>query len=282
VDWLQFSELPPPDIYESLAVLDRIVAPTGPCNWPTISSTPRQGLTETQLMSSHSRRRLHGQPDLIACFYILDTQSGEMQRCTDDVEACLNERLVLLGKDNLPFEITHETLGASGSICCVPLYRQISIRISDALLGSATSLGHFIDHLWLPDTKHVLEHETSAQTLERCMATITHFQMCYAPARFKVGITASPLNRWRFGYADYSPSVFDEYERFILLHSAYSRGEVSMLESALIKHFEGDLGCMNFRHGGDGRLVGWPPYWVYVVVDSAGPPRRSGFYHART
>jgi hypothetical protein len=139
VDCLQFSELPPPDIYESLAVLDRIVAPTGPCNWPTISSTPRQGLTEIQLMSSHSRRRLHGQPDLIACFYILDTQSGEMQRCTDDVEACLNERLVLLGKDNLPFEITHETLGASGSICCVPLYRQISIRISDALLGSATS-----------------------------------------------------------------------------------------------------------------------------------------------
>jgi hypothetical protein len=269
-----------PDANASLAELDAL---TGPDTWGLYLCDIRQGLADTYQNSS-CKRRLFGAPYILAAFFKIfkltdsDDWDASIQRVSEADESILNARLETLYASPLPFTIGHQELKLPDNICCVPMHRQLSLRLSDAILCGESRWGHIVDYNYLPDTISDLNCETSGKVMTRCVETAEHFRSTYVPGRYKFGITGSPVQRFFNGYVD----TEEDYERFVLLHSSYERGIIEILEAALISIYTLDPHCLNFAKGGDGRMPGWGPYWVYMVVSMCGPSvRRSAMYHAR-
>ena len=90
----------------------------------------------------------------------------------------------------------------------------------------------------------------------------------FQPAMYKIGICASPLQRFThpdIGYAQ------DGYIMVLLAASVST--EIAALEINLIKAHKGSEGCMNIAKGGEGRGPPDTGSFLYVVVkQSAGDP----------
>lgn len=101
----------------------------------------------------------------------------------------------------------------------------------------------------------------AGSSLQRAKASVEAL-LSAGPAVFKIGITCSPLLRWR-SYAR------EGYAKMHLIHAAEEPATVQMLEAALIDAFRGRSGCRNVASGGEGP-TGRPPHFTYLALAPCG------------
>ncbi|CAJ1422627.1 unnamed protein product, partial [Effrenium voratum] len=148
-------------------------------------------------------------------------------------------------------------LGASlESLRCVPLDGDLHRMLPPELLGDPR-----VSAARLP-SRNGKGGELAGAALCRAKGVVTQILDAMAPVVFKIGITCTPLVRWR---------AYDRegYQQMHLLHVTEEPGLVQMLEAALISEFQGRSGCRNVAKGGEGP-VGRGPYFAYLVVVSCG------------
>jgi hypothetical protein len=266
-----------PDAAQSLDALHQVIDPGS-----LFVPSARLGYEDTQKEARSTVRG--GIANIIAAFF-LENESGDewIVRVAEIDEQFLNYKLELLLKEPLPFVIDHELMQVDPSVICVPLFKQLSLRLDDKLLAAKSPVGHFMDFNFLPDTRALFLHEGTGAALARACSTVDWFVQAYQPARIKIGVAGNILVRWREGYvqlADEDTSL--DFERFVLLYASGERGAAEMLEAALLRIYEGVT--INSCPGGEGHMPGWAPFFVYMAVDCAGSPpvRRRGHYHGRT
>lgn len=111
-------------------------------------------------------------------------------------------------------------------------------------------------------------------------AVLNHVEKCICdlsrkyPAVFKVGITSNPVKRWchsQYGYA------LDHRESWLgmkILAACSTSFSAALIESALIRRFQGTPGCRNDKPGGETPSPEGGPHFTYVVYKILLPPAR--------
>ena len=134
-----------------------------------------------------------------------------------------------------------------------------------ALHESNNAQGQISFHLSRsPKASNVLSHA------ERCIEVL----FSKHPAVFKVGISASPLQRWSHSGYGYSLDRRERWQGMKVLAACESSFSAALVESALIKKFQGMPGCRNERPGGETPSPEPGPHFTYVVYRILVPPPR--------
>lgn len=162
------------------------------------------------------------------------------------------------GAAELLVAFRHELGGVDVSgLRCMPLDGDIGRRLPVELLGDPR-----ISAARLPTRKASGGVGLAGALLHHAKAIVEELVSAHSPAVFKIGITCSPLVRWRHYERD-------GYCQFHMLHATPEPGAVQMLEAALIDAFQGRQGCRNIARGGEGP-VGRPPYFAYLALAPCG------------
>lgn len=140
---------------------------------------------------------------------------------------------------------------------CVPLDGQLAGRLPPELVGDPR-----VSAVRLPGGKAMVRPALAGAALSRAKAIVEEILRMSGPAVFKIGITCSPLMRYR-AYER------EGYGSMHLLHATEEPGAVQMLEAALIDAFQGRVGCRNVARGGEGP-VGRAPYFAYLALAPCG------------
>lgn len=139
-----------------------------------------------------------------------------------------------------------------GGLRCVPLHGELVRRLPEELLGDPR-----VSAARLPPGRAL-----AGAALLRAKGVVEELLRACGPAAFKIGITCSPLARWR-AYER------EGYAQMHLLHATEEPGAVQMLEAALIDAFQARAGCRNIARGGEGP-VGRGPYFCYLALAPCG------------
>lgn len=149
---------------------------------------------------------------------------------------------------------------ALGGVCidglrCVPLDGDTACRLPAELSDPCVS------SVKLPSGRKCAK-SLAGTALQRAKAVVEELLRASGPAVFKIGITCSPLMRFR-AYER------DGYHAMHLLFASEEPGAVQMLEAALIDAFRERMGCRNKARGGEGP-VGRAPYFTYLALAPCG------------
>lgn len=236
-----------------------------------------------------------GMSDRLAIWYVEEVTCGReaaLYRLDNDDEAFLNKSLASLIRSlerrrvspstaNGAAQFLSEFASAVGRhdvtlLRCVPLDGDLSRKLPQRLKGDAR-----ICTLKLPARKRTSSGMLAGATLQHAKGVVGELLDHLGPAVFKIGITATPLARWRYYEKE-------GYQQFHLLHVAEEATTVQMLEAALIDAFKDRPGCRNIARGGEGP-TGRGPHWTYIAVVACGdgvgilqkkrPRRHLDLYH---
>ena len=105
--------------------------------------------------------------------------------------------------------------------------------------------------------------------IEEVLGQIEKGRDDFRPAVFKVGITAQV----DFRAAQYRRDNFDSFR---ILAAFGIKNSCRRLETELISHYKGTMGCRNEKPGGEGNMYKGPPWYVYAVFADASKKCRIG------
>jgi hypothetical protein len=188
------------------------------------------------------------------CWFVLE--DSKAVRATKEFEFKLDGALMSILRRQRSAtlqELLREAHLGFDTVFCIPLIAQASTQL-DNELACSESIRQMWDHVKLPSAGNILKliHEK----MDHAISTI-------CPAKFKVGVTANPPDR-------FGPYHCEGYTKMYLLFRSDSSIELNTIEAHLIDRYTSHPGIQNTAHGGDGNLcLSRPPYFVYCVVGQA-------------